>query len=521
MKTGCRLFLRLAQFAFALLVLLLLLPHWFKRSEQVLEGVDFRSGLLPIRSGGAQLLVDETGYDPASDERVIRQEIFDHMLDMVQGASRLILADFFLWNDWQGAVPEEYRNLSDELADALIQRKQEIPELDVLVITDPINRMYGASLPEPFARMRRAGIFIVFTNLDALPDSNGVYSPYARFYGGLLSGVPFVRAWLERPRWLNPLQASGERFSALQWGRLLFFKANHRKVLIADTEGGSGLRLVVGSLNPADGSSAHCNIGLQLDGALAAAALKNELAIPAWSPSYLETETSALPAMMERMKQVADEFARNGAAAGAGDICGEWLTEQAVRNRIIEMLEEAGAGDEVRVGLFYLSDRGVVDALVRAATEGASVRLLLDANKDAFGRTKNGVPNRPAAAELLRRTKGVRGSLAVRWADTKGEQYHAKAMSISNPEKNRWLFIAGSANWTRRNLAGFNLEADAYIENDRALNEHFNRYFDAAWSNEGGLLRTAAVAKYADRGFAAWWKPHLYRFQEATGAGTF
>lgn len=478
--------------------------------------------MLPIGPNGAQLLVDETEYDTERGKRVIRQEIFDHMLDAIEGARRLILADYFLWNDWQGAVPEEYRNLSDELADALIQRKQEVPGLDVLVITDPINRMYGATLPEPFARMHRAGIFVVFTNLDALPDSNRIYSPYARFYGGLLRSMPFARSWLERPRWLNPLQSSGERFSVLQWARLLFFKANHRKVLVADVDDGSGLRLVVGSLNPADGSSAHSNIGLQLDGALAAAALKNELALPEWSPVCLETEPGALSAMMERMKQAADEAAPVASAEqSVGDIRGEWLTEDAIRNRIIGLLEGAGPGDEVRVGLFYLSDRGVVDALVRAVKDGASVRLLLDPNKDAFGRTKNGVPNRPVAAEILRHTTGARGSVAVRWAETHGEQYHAKAMSLSNLEKNQWRFIVGSANWTRRNLAGFNLEADAYIEGDRALNECFNRYFDRAWSNEDGRVRTAAYEKYADQGFSAWWKRWLYRFQEATGAGTF
>lgn len=523
MKTGLRCLCGRGRWGLGLLLLAVLLPPLFRREETPPEGTGFSSGSLPVRADGVKLLLDETGYDAERGARVVRQEIFDQMLSAIASAQRMIFADFFLWNAWQGPVPEEHRRLCDELADALIRRKGELPELAVVVVTDPINRMYGAGVPEPFARMREAGIVTVFTDTDRLRDSNRIYSPYARFYGGLLRRLPGVRSVLNRVWMPNPLYARGGRFSAAQWGRLLFFKANHRKVLICDTEDGAGLTLIAGSLNPADGSSAHSNVGLQVDGALAAAALLNEWAIPGWSsggPGNPECCGEGLAALRERMCALAEAVLEKERSADE-PIQGEWLTEDAIREKILELLEGAGEGDAVRIGLFYLSDRGVMGALCTAVEAGASVRLLLDPNRDAFGRTKNGIPNRPAAAELLERTRGAKGTLTIRWADTHGEQYHAKAMSISNPEKGRWFFLAGSANWTRRNLAGFNLEADVYLENARGVQERFNAYFDRLWHSAGPVVWSAPYEAYAESGFSARWKRWLYRFQEGTGAGTF
>ena len=502
---------------FILLLLPIILPiqQCLRRPPIQLPGTNFHSRSLPCDPSGIKLLTDTTGYDAGRGERVIEQQIFDHMLAAIQAARRVVVLDLFLWNAWQGAAPELHRNLSDELADTLIRRKQEIPDLDILVITDPINRVYGNEMPAPFSRMRDAGIAIVFTRLDAMRDSNLLYSPFARAYGRLLCRMPLLRDWLERPRWTDFLSGSATPLSTLQLARLLFFKANHRKVLIADTGSDApALRLVVSSMNPANASSAHNNLGVQLEGPLAAHALNNELKILSWS---LGDGGPDLTALRQRIQKLADD--RPYESPIPAPVQCEWLTEQSIRGRIIRMLENTGPGDEVRIGVFYLSNRAIIDALCLAASNGADIRLLLDPNKDAFGRTKNGVPNRPVAAEILRRTRGLR--CRIRWADTHGEQYHAKAMTISNPAQNKWQFIGGSANWTRRNLDGFNLEADLYVENLPSLNEQYAEQFDRTWNNTDGLQRSADYEKYADHGLSARWKNLLYRFLEMTGAGTF
>jgi phosphatidylserine/phosphatidylglycerophosphate/cardiolipin synthase-like enzyme len=84
-------------------------------------------------------------------------------------------------------------------------------------------------------------------------------------------------------------------------------------------------------------------------------------------------------------------------------------------------------GSSVDLAMFYLSERRTLDALASAAGRGVDIRLLLDPNRDAFGYRKNGIPNRPVAAELLRRGQG---RIAVRWYDTHGEQFHDKLVLI-------------------------------------------------------------------------------------------
>ena len=70
--------------------------------------------------------------------------------------------------------------------------------------------------------------------------------------------------------------------------------------------------------------------------------------------------------------------------------------------------------------MFYLSARRLIRALLAAAERGATLRLLLDPNREAFGYPKPGLPNRPVAAELTRKSAG---NLTVRWAHTHQEQF--------------------------------------------------------------------------------------------------
>ncbi|HCD06420.1 MAG TPA: phospholipase, partial [Methylophaga sp.] len=72
---------------------------------------------------------------------------------------------------------------------------------------------------------------------------------------------------------------------------------------------------------------------------------------------------------------------------------------------------------------------------------GVRLRVLLDPNKDAFGREKNGVPNRPVAHELMQ------AGATVRWCDTHGEQCHAKWLMHRGAE-GQSMMLLGSTNLT-------------------------------------------------------------------------
>lgn len=453
------------------------------------------------------------------------------MLGMIREAHSLLIVDLFLWNDWQGPSPERQRALADELVDALIARQRQQPTLNILVLTDPINRVYADQTCAPLRRLADAGIAVTFTDLDRLRDPNSAFSRLVRFYAPLARWCPPLRRRLERPALANPLIRGGPCISWRQLLTLMHFKANHRKVVIADTADG-GWHLLVGSFNPADGSSAHHNLAVRIGGELPLRAAAAEIEALAWSaqrPAAVIGSDSATVRQRidEARRQVAAALARLAAVAPERPLAddaatADWLTEGRIRERILHLLGEATADDDIRIALFYLSDREVVAAIGDAARRGATVRLILDANRDAFGRAKNGIPNRPVAAELLRATATAPHPIALRWATTAGEQFHGKAMSRVNRRDGATHLLLGSANWTRRNLQDFNMEADIHLRNAGACTARFNALFDAWWADApGGNAGTLPPARYLEGGWRGRLKRLLYRVQESTGLCSF
>jgi phosphatidylserine/phosphatidylglycerophosphate/cardiolipin synthase-like enzyme len=155
--------------------------------------------------------------------------------------------------------------------------------------------------------------------------------------------------------------------------------------------------------------------------------------------------------------------------------------------------------------------------LLEAADRGARVRLILDPNRDAFGRQKDGVPNRPVANELVTKS-GER--IQVRWYRTHGEQFHTKIAMVRRGD--RFVASLGSANLTRRNIGNYNLEANIAVETDAgsALAIEMQGYFDRMWNNDGppGTQYTAAFGAYKDEDRGRYWR---YRLMEATGLSTW
>ena len=171
----------------------------------------------------------------------------------------------------------------------------------------------------------------------------------------------------------------------------------------------------------------------------------------------------------------------------------------------------------IDVAMFYLSERSVIRALLAAARRGVEVRVILDPNKDAFGRSKNGIPNRSVATELGAASEGA---IKVRWFRTHGEQFHSKLLAIRTA--NEYWFTLGSANLTRRNLDDFNLEANlaASVPPASAIASQVTGWFESLWTNRGppDLEYTAEFGAYADPAQGTYW---LYRIMESTGLSTF
>lgn len=435
-------------------------------------------------AGDVQFLADVT-YSDADGERHMEQQIFDAVLDMIANARQLLVVDMFLFNDFQGAGDEPHRVLSSELTAALIDQKQRYPELEVQVISDPLNELYGG-LPSPyFAQLTAAGIPVTLTDLSQLRDSNPAYSVFWR---------TLFQHWGNGEADTLPSPFGEGRVSLRSYLALLNFKANHRKLVIADSNG--ELTALVASANPHDGSSAHGNVALRFSGLATGDLLASENAVLRFS--------GGSPAETDLAPEAPDQDT---------GLTVQVVTERAVERAVIELIDGAAANEQLDMAVFYLSDRNVVRALKRAVSRGVMVRLMLDPNKDAFGREKNGIPNRPVAHEL------TRAGTDVRWCDTRGEQCHAKWV-LHRSADGQASMLLGSSNFTRRNLRNINLETSVVLRGPISAEPLQNGlfWFEQRWNNEDGRQFSVDYDTYADDNL---FHRILYRWMEATGMSTF
>jgi phosphatidylserine/phosphatidylglycerophosphate/cardiolipin synthase-like enzyme len=484
-------------FAYGFLILWLLTAVW-NLFKPLPDGVSVRGTIVETPLSELQFLSDVTGAD-VFGAPVVRQQIFDSVIGLIGQSREYLVLDFFLFNGQRGATAgtKPHRELSVELRDALLARKRALPQMQILVIADPINDVYGGLPSRDLAALRAAGIDVVTPDLDALRDSNFIYSSFWRLTMRWWTTDGSGEAYLP-----NPLDAGPDRVTIGAWARLLNFKADHRKVIIGD-DGIGGITGIVTSANPHDASSAHSNVALKLSGAALAPLLESELAIAADAGWSGDLSTSPIPA----------------AASGAPETMArvQILTESEIRAAIVRNFAGARVGDSIDIAMFYLSERNVIQALLAAAKRGVAVRVLLDPNKDAFGRTKNGIPNRSVATELAAASDGA---IQVRWFRTHGEQFHSKLVAMRTATE--FWFTLGSANLTRRNLEDFNLEANvaASVPLNAEVASQISAWFDSLWNNRGPpeLEYTAEFGTYADPSQSSYW---LYRLMEATGLSTF
>jgi hypothetical protein len=465
-------------------------------------GTHVNGGMVPVADSSLQLLTDITASNHYG-EMMSQQAIHAATLDLVLHAQQFLLLDYFLFNAQGGpAGPLRYERgmhpVALELTEALRSLRQREPAIPILVMVDPINDYYRGTPPDFLAALEQIGIEVVVTRLDRLRDSNPFYSSSWRLLAG----------WWLRPgingRWSNPLDAAGPDLTLGALLRIPQFKANHRKVVITG-DGRGSLRGIVSSANPHDASSAHSNVALRFDGEALRPLLASELALARFSgwreqtfqPFLASPAAAALPA-----------------PAGSSRV--GIATEGAIREVLLQRLAATGAGDSIDIAMFYLADRPVIEALLAAAARGAAIRVLLDPNKDAFGFEKSGIPNRQVASELIAASDGA---IRLRWYRTHGEQFHAKLTAVRSGAR-LWLML-GSANFTRRNLADYNLEANVIVDTPASsqLATDVMSWFEMLWTNRpGGTEYSADADVYAEPAQGRYW---LYRFMEASGFSTF
>jgi len=444
------------------------------------EGLDFTGKL---RHAEVKFIADQTYLD-AQGKQQQQHHIFDEMLKMIDEAQTTIVLDMFLFNQEVGESTLLQRQLTQQLTETLILKHGVQPNIEIKVITDPINSVYGGVMPQHYQKLRAAGINVIETDLTPLRASNPLWSGFWYICcQGLGNNVE--KGWLPNP-------FGNEKITLRSYFNLFNFKANHRKTLVVDTA--QGWKALVTSANPHDGSSRHSNVALIVTGNTAIDVLKTEQSVGRMSKGDIPMVIVGEFEAEKSLPQV------------------QLLTEKAIYQATLTLIKTAKPQQQIDLAMFYLSERQIVKALIAAHQRGVKLRVLLDPNKDAFGRQKNGIPNRQVASELNA------AGITVRWCNTQGEQCHSK-MIIKHDAAQAEL-ILGSANFTARNLKNYNLESDlrvlgaakAPVFNDA------NQYFDTAWSNLDGKNMSVAYSQYADESQL---KYALYRLMEWSGLSTF
>lgn len=457
-----------------ILVLLLIIPIIYSLNTKNPPGTNVSSD---FKDADCEFLYDLTYLKDG--KRIHEKRIFNREMDLIKNAKDFLMVDFFLFND-------EYPNTMnfpsqvEEMTDLLIAKKKENPAMPILFVTDPINNFYGAYEEDNLKRLRENGIEVVITDLNKMRDSNalvsGIYRAYLQWFG--TSGGGWIKNFFDK---------DADKVNVRSILKLANFKGNHRKVLISEKEA------LVASANPHDPSAHHSNVAMAFRGKSMEDLIKSESIFFDKLPDVIKNFKAEEVTSPYKLKVI---------------------TEGKIYDEISKNIKESKKGDEINLGIFYLSEFRILRELGEASKRGVDVKIIADLNKDAFGLEKNGSPNRPALSEL----KEDYPDINIRWYQTSGEQFHTKFIYFDFKDRDP-LAILGSANYTRRNLNNYNLETNLAVEmeKDSPMAKEMEDYYARIWNNKDGDY-TLPLEDFYEKGFLL---RILWKIQEKTGLCTW
>lgn len=457
-----------------LILLLIIIPIIYSLNTKNPAGTNVSSD---FKDADCEFLYDLTYLKDG--KRIHEKRIFKREMELIKNAQDFLMVDFFLFND-EYPNTMNFPNQVEEMTDLLIAKKKENPEMPILFVTDPINNFYGAYEENNLKRLRENGIEVVVTDLNKMRDSNalvsGIYRAYLQWFG--TSGGGWIKNFFDK---------DADKVNIRSILKLANFKGNHRKVLISEKEA------LVASANPHDPSSHHSNVAMVFRGKSMEDLIKSESIFFEKLPDVIENFKAEEVTSPYKLKVI---------------------TEGKIYDEISKNIKETKKGDEINLGIFYLSEFSILRELGEAANRGVDVKIIADLNKDAFGLEKNGSPNRPALSEL----KEDYPDINIRWYQTSGEQFHTKFIYFDFKDKDP-LVILGSANYTRRNLDNYNLETNLAVEmkKDSPMAGEMKNYYARIWNNEDGDYTLPIEDFYESRFFMR----ILWKIQEKTGLCTW
>jgi PLD-like domain len=457
-------------------------------------GMHLDSAAQSLATRDVTFLDDITGAD-AYGHGFSSHTLFDAMLGTIGNARSLIVLDCHLCNDLHRDAPDAVVNLTPmaaQLIDALLARKAVVPHLQILVIADPVNGLYGAASAPELAALQAVGIPVVTVDLSALRDRNVLYSSPWRLLLKWWRHADNGGGWLP-----NPYGDDGPLLTARAWAQLANLKSSNRRVLLAD-DGHGALVAQVGTTEPAMASSINTVTGLQVRGPSVLPLLRSELELArsfGWSGSMvIPTMAPPDPDPPGRAEKLEIQ----------------WLGEGAIRNALLEHIAATSTGDSIDIAASSLSERAIISALLAASRRGVTVRLILDPHKAA---SLWGSANQLVGSEVIAASDG---RIHVAWYRTHDEQFRAALVLIhgSGPV---WM-LTGSASLTRRDLGDYDLVLDGAVSGSATATPLMSAqaFFDTLWNDRGppGIEYTADADTWADPSQLRYW---AYRLMEALG----
>lgn len=443
-----------------------------------------------------------SGFDPRTQQRFSHLTIGDKAIDMINNAEDVILASVFLFDIFY-SKDQPQRDIVGEITNAVVQKKKDNPQISVVLILDPVNRAYGRRISPAVKTLLENGVDVFYSDLLSTRSAtalglgqlgNNILRFADTISFGIVTKLLSIPATPKLPL-DNPLDEKGLSLEAI-WNALTL-KANHRKLLVTDCDG--TYEAMVTSANPHNASIPNTNFSVTVKGDIAKyiymviredIIYSKKLNMVDWSNNSKAYKKNFLNNVLTPLPE---RNINHYVYSSSSPVAVSFVTESCIRRSVIQMLKNAREDDIVRIQMFYLSDFKVIKAIIKTAKRLKNPMLIiLDPSKDAFGVKKDGTPNRQVAAYLMKKKKKLGLNLDIRWYDTHGEQNHAKIMSITNtnPARQKYELINGSANWTGKNLKDINLEANIRLRDAKKIVNKFNSLFDLFWQNSDGMVYT-------------------------------
>lgn len=300
------------------LILLLIIPIIYSLNTKNPKGTN-NSG--EFKKAQADFIYDLT-Y--TKDQRRIHEiNINKEEIEIIKNAKKFLLIDFFLYNDEYDKKLSAYPAQVEQMTNLLIEKKKENPHMPILFVTDPINNFYGAYEQKYLKKLKENGIELVITDLNKMRDSNpiisGPYRAYIKYLG--TGGKTYIN---------NFFKKDGPKINIRAILKLLNFKANHRKILVSEN------KALVASANPHDPSAFHSNVACIFTGKAIEDLIKSESIFFDKMPDTIKNYKAV------DIKNSNEEL--------------RIISEGEIFNALYKNINETKAKDQIKIGIFYLSE---------------------------------------------------------------------------------------------------------------------------------------------------------------------